>query len=376
MIVAPALPGLSAEFGDTPNAEFLARLTLTMPALFVALSAPIFGLLLDRIGRRPILAVSVVVYLVSGTSGFFADSFIAILVGRAFLGLAAAGLMTGAVTVIADLYSGTSLNRFMGYQTAAVGLGGMLFLLVSGFLADIGWRLPFLLHLVALPVLPGVLLTIEEPRKVAVAGVQKAAAALAPFPWRSVAVIYATAPPMMFVLSIFPIQLPFYMTSEGGASSSQVGMALALQTLTSIGAALFYTRIKARLSFQAIFVVTFVIAAMNHFILGLSPAFGVALAGMAIGGLAWGMFPPNLIVWLASSVPAAARGRSMGGLTSLLFLGQFMTPIFSQPVVDRAGLAGVFWATGGLSLLIAAGYEVATVWRRGPRRLPDEPPDI
>jgi hypothetical protein len=35
----------------------------------------------------------------------------------------------------------------MGYQGAAVAFGGVVIQLLSGYLADIGWRLPFLLYL-------------------------------------------------------------------------------------------------------------------------------------------------------------------------------------------------------------------------------------
>ena len=153
-IISPALPDMARAFQDTANADFLVRLTLTMPALLVALAAPFAGILLDRWGRKPVLAAALLLYAVAGTAGFFLDSLMAILLSRALLGLAVAGIMSGFITLILDYFEGDDLNRFMGYQGAFIGLGGMVFLLAAGFLADVGWRLPFLVHLFALVVLP------------------------------------------------------------------------------------------------------------------------------------------------------------------------------------------------------------------------------
>ncbi|MEE9592610.1 MAG: MFS transporter, partial [Thermoplasmata archaeon] len=81
--LAPALPALAVAFQDTPNAELLVRLTLTLPALLIAIGAPIAGLLLDRWGRRPVIILSLIGFGLAGTSGFFLNSLEAILVSRA-----------------------------------------------------------------------------------------------------------------------------------------------------------------------------------------------------------------------------------------------------------------------------------------------------
>ena len=90
-IISPALPEMTTVFADTPNAELLVRLTLTMPALFVAIGAPFAGLLLDRLGRKPVLMVALLLYGLAGTVGYFLDSLMTILVSRAVLGLETAG---------------------------------------------------------------------------------------------------------------------------------------------------------------------------------------------------------------------------------------------------------------------------------------------
>ena len=46
--IAPALPGLRDHFGDTPGIETLAGLVVTLPSLFVVLTAGLFGILVDR----------------------------------------------------------------------------------------------------------------------------------------------------------------------------------------------------------------------------------------------------------------------------------------------------------------------------------------
>ena len=68
-LLAPSLPDMALAFQDVPNAEFLVMLTLTMPALFIALGSPFAGILLDKLGRKPVLIVSLILYGISGTSG-------------------------------------------------------------------------------------------------------------------------------------------------------------------------------------------------------------------------------------------------------------------------------------------------------------------
>ena len=104
------------------------------------------------------IIAALILYGLAGTAGFVLNSLIAILISRGLLGLAVAGIMSGFTTLILDYFRDTKLNQFMGYQAAFIGIGGMVFLLAAGFLADIGWRFPFLVHLFAFLVLPGVLI--------------------------------------------------------------------------------------------------------------------------------------------------------------------------------------------------------------------------
>ena len=68
---------------STPQAEFLAKMVLTIPALSIAIfSAPV-GWLIDRTGRKTVLISAIFLYALAGTSGLYLDSLHAILASRA-----------------------------------------------------------------------------------------------------------------------------------------------------------------------------------------------------------------------------------------------------------------------------------------------------
>jgi MFS family permease len=163
--IAPSLPAMQEYFADVPNSALLVRLVLTIPALFIAIGGLFAGQLVDRLGRKPLLIGSALLYGIAGSSGFLLNSLGAILVGRALLGLSVAGIMTGVTTLIADYYTGQTRANFMGLQAAFMGLGGVVFLSVGGFIADLNWRFPFLIYLSAWAILIAIALTIYEPER-------------------------------------------------------------------------------------------------------------------------------------------------------------------------------------------------------------------
>ena len=61
---------------------------------------------------------------------------------------------------------------------------------------------------------------------------------------------------------------------------------------------------------------------------------------------------PNLNVWLANESPPDLRGRVLGGLTTAIFLGQFLSPIVGQPVSAVLGIGGLFLSAAALLLLM------------------------
>ncbi len=352
--IAPALPEMSLAFQDVPNADFLVRLLLTVPALFTAIGAPFSGLLLDRWGRKPVLVVAVILYGLAGASGYVLGSLYGILAGRALLGLAVAGTASGFTTLIADYFSGRKLSTFLGYQAAFMAFGGAVFLLVGGILADIGWRLPFLLYLYAFGILLGVLFAINEPQNQKAAGEQQSQDDTVAVPYRSVAPIYALGFAGTLLFFIAPVLLPFLLTNLGDISNSQIGLALAVSVLAGGIVSLLYPRVKQRLSFQAINALVFLAIGLGSLIIGLSSGYAGILLGLVVSGIGVGLTLPNFNLWLLTVIPDAARGRAVGGLTTAVFLGQFLSPIAIQPIASQTGLSGAFAVAGGMSLLLGA----------------------
>ncbi|MBD2106627.1 MFS transporter [Nodosilinea sp. FACHB-13] len=353
--IAPSLPAMRSHFAAVPNADYWVRLVLTVPALFIALGAPVAGIIIDRFGRKRLLSLSVFAYGLAGSSGFFLNEIGGILLGRLVLGLSVAGIMTTATTLVADYYLGVARARFLGLQAAFMGLGGVLFLTLGGYLADVNWRLPFLIYLSAWLMLPLVLLVLPEPRRASRAEVLALEAANPePIPWALLVVTFAIALLTQIVFYMIPVQIPFYLQQLSNANASQSGLAIALATLAAASSSLSYQTIKARFSFTALYAMAFGLMGLGYLVISRAPSYGVVLVGLAIAGLGLGLFTPNMTVGLTSLTPAALRGRILGGLTTSFFLGQFVSPLVSQPLSQRIGLAATYGLAGLLMLTLGA----------------------
>ncbi|HAJ61710.1 MAG TPA: MFS transporter [Cyanobacteria bacterium UBA8543] len=240
-----------------------------------------------------------------------------ILAGRVLLGLSVAGIMITATALIADYYIGAARAQFLGFQSGFMGLGGVLFLSLGGFLADVNWRSPFLIYLLALLILPLVVLVLPEPNRTEVTQNSETEATEV-FPWQIVGLTYLAALLSQIVFYLIPVQLPFYLKQLVNATASQSGLAIALATLFSAGSAIAYKQIKARLSFMGIYAIAFLSMAVGYLVISLSPTYAMVLVGLAIAGTGLGLLMPNMNVCLTSVTPGSLRGRVLGGLTTAL----------------------------------------------------------
>lgn len=351
--IAPSLPAMQEHFADTENVEYWVRLVLTIPALFIAIGGLISGQMVDKFGRKPLLIGSLLLYGIAGSSGFILNSLESILVGRASLGLSVAGIMTGVTTLIADYYTGQKRANFMGLQAAFMGLGGVIFLSVGGFIADINWRFPFLIYLAALVILVAIAINLYEPKSNKEEVAENQAIHAAKMPLGLLAIIYGIALVYMISFYTIPVQLPFYLQKLNASNATASGLAIAAATLASAIASFRYGFIKERLEFVTIVIVAFGIAAVGYLIIGNAVNYQIVLLGLVIAGLGFGLLMPNLNVWLSTSVPNNLRGRALGGLTTFFFLGQFLSPIASQPVTNIVGLGHTYSLVGILLLIFA-----------------------
>ncbi len=368
--ISPCLPAMQLHFAELSGGEsdlhlaLLIRLVLTLPALLIVIASPIAGWAVDRWGRKPLLLGAALLYGVAGSSGFWVDTLTAVLVGRAFLGLAVAGVMVSATTLIADFYQGEARAQFMGWQAAFMGLGGVVFLSLGGTLADVSWRFPFLIYLAAWGMVPLIGLVLQEPVREAKAGPGKPEAiaptptpAPIPIPWQRLSLIYGLMVLCQMVFYLIPVQLPFYLAQIGKTSGQQSGLAIAFCTLFASLASFLYGQLRTRLDFASIMPLMFALMGLGYFFMGRASNYAGILAGLAIAGLGLGLVLPNLNLWTATVVPDAIRGRALGGLSTALFLGQFLSPIFGQPLTLYLGLAGMYSGVGialmGLALLLA-----------------------
>lgn len=361
-IIAPALPGLLAHFADAPGADILVRLVLTIPALSIALFAFPAGMLVDRIGRKPVLIAGMLGYAIAGSAGALLDDLTLLLISRVVLGVAVAAVMTASSTFIGDLYTGDMRFKVMGWQASFMSFGGVVFLSAGGVLAKLDWRMPFAVYLLALILLPTAIFLLKEPaRQVHAAGPDGAAPA-----GRLNVPLIGFIMLMSFLAMAFyylmPVQLPFLLMGLGITDPGLAGFALAGATLTSGLAAMRFQKLRMRTSVPTVYAVSLTAMGIGYIGVAISSSYPMIAASTLIGGIGLGLFFPNGSSWLIGVTPPRLRGRIVGGMTASVFLGQFISPLMTTPLSNRFGYAGGF-ALVAVVLLAGAAAFMSWAWR-------------
>lgn len=350
--ISPALPQMALVFSDVENAAFLVKLVLTLPALMIAIFSPLTGRLIDRHGRLRILWFSLVLYAISGASGYFLNNIYHLLISRALLGVSVGMSMTIVITLIADYFEGMERQQFVGIQIAFMSLGGILFIGLGGILADFGWRYPFLIYLFSLLVLPLSILFLHEPAVVEKGGQINQHIQAPPIIW----MLFFNTMFMWIIFFLIPVQIPFHLKAIGIEKNSLIGAAIAMSTAFSAVSSFSYFKIKGRFSFLAIFAIGYVFMAAGFICLSFSTTYVLVIIAMMLTGLGMGMMIPNTNMWVMKIVRPEIRGKEIGKLSTFWFLGQFLSPVIIFPVLNSLSLSSTFMLASGFLLLMSIGF--------------------
>lgn len=367
--LVPALPLLMREFADVAGGQFLVPMALTIPALCVALFSPLAGWVSDRVGRRNLLAVALLLYAVAGVLPWFLDSLVQILAARVALGICEAAIMTVSTALLGDYFQGARRERWIAMQVAVVSVAAIVLIALGGGMAEIfGSRGPFLLYVLALPVAIAVATVLFEPARHS----RAAGSASAPFPYFVVLPLVLITIPVGIVFYTVIVQFGPILELSGPVSPGVIGMIGAAGNVGVGAGTLLFERLKHRTG-PALLSLGLLIASVGYAGAGLSTGL-IAIAAFAIlACIGSGILLPNMLTWTMRQLPAEMRGRGTGMWTGAFFLGQFVAPLVATASLGITGGLGntllvyaMLIAMGGLAAALVSGrFFIGAVARPG-----------
>ena len=162
-LIFPILPRLLEDVTHARNIAPYVGIMIALYAVMQFFFAPMLGALSDRLGRRPVLLISLTGAAINYVVMAFAPQLWLLLLGRAIAGLTSANVSV-AMAYITDISPEDTRARRFGLFNAMFGIGFIIGPVPGGLLGDYWVRLPFIAAamlnacnlLLALFILPGV----------------------------------------------------------------------------------------------------------------------------------------------------------------------------------------------------------------------------
>jgi MFS family permease len=340
-VMLPIQPAMIKSFPGLPGAADLVSLAVVLPTLTVAVSSLAAGVVGEWIGRRRLLILATAVFAVAAILPVWLSSMTLILVSRGVAGLAVGAMITSAVALTGDYYSGAALQRWLAAQGAAGALSAVIVSFIAGAIAEVNWRYCFLLLLVGALLLLALVLT-PAPKFAAAAhndetaAAHAAAASAQPAPWAMWAAIFAVA--VTGTLIIFPpaYELGYLLVEKALGSSFLTGIATSILAAGAVGGAFSLTALR-RLPPAARVALAIASAAAGSILMAMATALVPMMIGGALVGVGQGMLGPILSVWLLEGTPERLRGRAVGVLQTASFLTVFAAPLIARRLAVAEG---------------------------------------
>ncbi|MGC4000661.1 MAG: MDR family MFS transporter [Anaeromyxobacter sp.] len=143
-VVSTAMPTVAGELGGL----HLYAWAFAGYMLTATVSVPIWGKLADLRGRKGVMLVGLVLFLVGSAACGFAPDMRALIAARAVQGLGAGAIQPTTLTIVGDLFDVRTRGRMQGLFGGVWGLAGLVGPLVGGALVHfLSWRWVFWINL-------------------------------------------------------------------------------------------------------------------------------------------------------------------------------------------------------------------------------------
>jgi MFS transporter, DHA1 family, tetracycline resistance protein len=370
-IVMPLLAPFAREYGF--SGRQIGLLFAAYP-LCQLVAGPILGRLSDRLGRRPVLAVSQAGTALSFVMLGLSRDFTWMLLARMLDG-ASGGNILVAQAYVADVTRPEDRSRGMGLIGMAFGLGFVLGPLLALLLLELpvppGWRLriPFLVA-AAFSTLAWLLVLTRLPESLPADAEARQAARVVS--WRGL-VATVVRPRIGLLVAVAALVILAFAALEGTfalflgerfrweASQAAFGFAY-LGLVSAVVQGGLVRRLVPRFGEPKLVLVGTATAAVGYLALALAASVPALLGATLIVGFGHGLAFPSVTGLLSRISPASEQGAIFGTLSSAQTAARMLNYMVGNILLERWGPATPYWEAGAIAIIA---FAVATVAVKG-----------
>lgn len=344
-IIAQALTVSSQQIG----------LVVTAFLVPVAIITPFIGFLADRTDRKKILLPSLILFAIAGILCATAQDFRSLIEWRCLQGLGAASLEALVISTFCDLYQGKKVTTAMALNASVIGIGATIYPPIGGALADLSWRLPFLLSSLAIPVALLVLFKLKLPPQINKSNnvefktyVQHISSSV-----NNRQVIGL----LLAVIGLFAIEFGAFYTftpilagETMRASGGTIGMIFSANSIALATIAILVGLFARQLSELKLIKVALIIFAASLILIFNVPNLGMLLIPSILIGAVEAIAFPSIQALLAKFAPQGYRAGFMAVNVSSQAFGRALGPIIAAIAFKLGGMQAIFYGGAGLTL--------------------------
>ena len=330
----------------------------SVSGLAMAVASPIWGILGDRFGRKPMLIRSMLGGAITVGLIFFVQTPLQLVILR-FIQGATSGTVAAATSLVAAETPRNRVGWALGIVTSAVALGSAVGPPVGGLAGSaFGLRLVFLgggilLLIAMIPVLivvresplrprdrtrPGVLALIKQRP-----GAMRALAML--IGAQGLVTVVNTATQQLVVLKLIELL--------GRAASTATGLSFGAAGLTSSASAIGYTAVTRRIGYVRTITLAAILLAATIGVLVVAPTAVVIVVAVGVAGLLYGAIVPATASMIGLETPVEAQSTVFGFNASAVAFGFFLGPLIGGGIAATSGVPTALAVAAGLSLVLA-----------------------
>ena len=345
--ISPALGLIAAHFSEAD--PVLIKLVLTVPSLMIIPFSFLSSYLTKKISKRSIVLLGMAIYVISGVGAQFSSTIEILLAFRFLLGAGVGLVMPLSFTLISDHFEGKELTKMMGYNTAFSNIGGIVTMLLAGFLASFNWYVPFNVYWMGLGIFMLVFffLPFNEPIKQD-KGAKKVKMPLSVFGFA------LAACGVMLAYYAVATNMALYLEQSKLGGSQTAGLVISFTTVGGMVTSL--TLVRLQFLFKNFLMSAALLSMGIAFgILAMSHSVPVILISVCMIGFGQGIIFPLINDIVLGDVNPAISDRVISIVSSMIYVGQFLSPVVLDSIGRMAGHADIRFQYG----VLAAGLLVS-----------------